>query len=135
MEERPWGLAVKGILRNAQDRYLFIRRSTKSKFFGGKWDLPGGKVDPGESFADAMVRECAEETGLTVRLTGVAGADELSLPHVRVATLFLEAQIQSGEVLLSSEHEEARWVTREEALKLDLTEQLVEFLPAYFKAP
>ena len=39
----------------------------------GDWELPGGHVDPGESASDAAVRETAEESGITVDITGLAG--------------------------------------------------------------
>jgi ADP-ribose pyrophosphatase YjhB (NUDIX family) len=39
----------------------------------GDWELPGGHVDPGESASDAAVRETAEESGITVEITGLAG--------------------------------------------------------------
>jgi 8-oxo-dGTP pyrophosphatase MutT (NUDIX family) len=39
----------------------------------GDWELPGGHVDPGESASAAAVRETAEESGITVELTGLAG--------------------------------------------------------------
>jgi len=49
-------------------RMLLVRRCDT-----GDWELPGGHVDPGESAADAAVRETAEESGLTVQVTGLVG--------------------------------------------------------------
>jgi 8-oxo-dGTP diphosphatase len=39
----------------------------------GDWELPGRHIDPGESASDAAVRETAEESGITVQITGLAG--------------------------------------------------------------
>ena len=39
----------------------------------GDWELPGGHVDPGESASDAAVRETAEESGMTMEVTGLVG--------------------------------------------------------------
>lgn len=50
--------AAGGVVKNAKGEYLFIYRR-------GKWDLPKGKVDKGESFAQAAIREVSEETGLS----------------------------------------------------------------------
>ena len=56
-----------GIVENRAGEYLFIFRR-------GKWDLPKGKLDKGESFQDAAVREVMEETGLrNVEITGNFG--------------------------------------------------------------
>jgi 8-oxo-dGTP pyrophosphatase MutT (NUDIX family) len=49
--------AAGGLVTNSKGEYLFIFRR-------GKWDLPKGKVDPGESFQSAAIREVSEETGL-----------------------------------------------------------------------
>ena len=59
---------VAGIVRDADDRVLFIRRADN-----GKWGLPAGAIDPGETPADAVAREVREETGLEVRPTRIAG--------------------------------------------------------------
>ena len=53
-------------VRDAADRVLLVRQEG-----GEEWSEPAGKREPGESFAEAAVRETAEETGLSVTLTGV----------------------------------------------------------------
>jgi len=60
--------AVAALVRDGEGRILLQRRSDN-----GRWNLPAGAVDPGESPADAVVREVREETGLAVRPTRVAG--------------------------------------------------------------
>jgi ADP-ribose pyrophosphatase YjhB (NUDIX family) len=59
---------VAAIVRDDRRRVLFIRRADD-----GRWGLPAGAVDPGESPAAATIREVREETGLRVRTTRVAG--------------------------------------------------------------
>jgi 8-oxo-dGTP pyrophosphatase MutT (NUDIX family) len=54
--------------RDITGRLLLVRRCDT-----GDWELPGGHVDPGESAAGAAVRETAEESGITVQVTGLAG--------------------------------------------------------------
>lgn len=58
-------IVAAAVLRR-QDRYLLTRRP-EGTHLAGFWELPGGKVEPGESPEDALVRECREECGITVR--------------------------------------------------------------------
>ena len=60
--------AVAALIRDEEGRILLQRRADD-----GRWNLPAGAVDPGESPADAVVREVREETGLRVRPVRVAG--------------------------------------------------------------
>jgi mutator protein MutT len=60
--------AVSAIVRNESGQILFVLRADN-----GRWDLPGGAIDPGETPARAIVREVHEETGLIVEPTAVAG--------------------------------------------------------------
>lgn len=59
---------VYAIVRNDDGDVLLVRRLDT-----GDWELPGGRVDPGESAVDALVREVEEEAGLVVDASGVAG--------------------------------------------------------------
>ena len=60
--------AVTAVIRDAHGRILLHRRADD-----GAWSLPGGAIDPGETPAEALVREVAEETGLAVRPRRVIG--------------------------------------------------------------
>jgi 8-oxo-dGTP diphosphatase len=131
MSDKPFALAVKALVADERGRILAIRRSAASSQFGGNWDLPGGKVDPGESFDVALVREVAEETGLSITLTGVAGATEYDCPKVRLAVLFMGAAVESGEVQLSSEHDDYAWVERSKLPEMGFAGQLREFICDY----
>ena len=108
--DKPFGLAVSGLVLDGASSILVIRRSKNSKRFAGQWDLPGGKVNPSETFEQALLREVMEETGLVVRLEGLAGATESEMPAVRVVHLILRARVVSGQVVLSDEHDEYRWI-------------------------
>lgn len=128
---KPFSLAVYAIVGGEDGTILLLRRSLDSKHFKHKWDLPGGKVDPHESFDVALVREVAEETGLAIEITGLAGASEYGLPAVRVISLLLETRRTGGDLRLSHEHDDHAWVAREELCTMDLTDQLRDFIVAY----
>lgn len=61
---RPVPVAV-GVIRNAAGHILVSRRQT-GKTFAGQWEFPGGKIEPGESAAQALGRELEEELGILV---------------------------------------------------------------------
>ena len=70
--------AAGAVVRDDQDRLLLVRRGREPGL--GRWSLPGGRVEPGESPEQAAVREVEEETGLRVVVTGLAGSVERAGP-------------------------------------------------------
>jgi 8-oxo-dGTP diphosphatase len=92
-------------------RYLAARR-TKPDWAAGRWEFPGGKVEPGESDTDALAREIREELGVEISVGArVPGEwplhDDLVL-HLYVATL------TDGEPQPLDHHDALRWITPEE---------------------
>ena len=61
-------LSVKVIIYDQLGQVLLLQRSQASKNNAGKWDLPGGKLDPGENFNEALLREVQEETGIEAEI-------------------------------------------------------------------
>ncbi|MEE2038612.1 (deoxy)nucleoside triphosphate pyrophosphohydrolase [Nocardiopsis sp. CT-R113] len=98
----------------------------------GRWEFPGGKVDPGESSADAVVRECEEELGVTVRALHRIGGDA-SFPapgrsHTRPAVLRLwRVELLDGEPE-ALEHLSLRWLTADDLRTLAWLPADVPFL-------
>jgi 8-oxo-dGTP diphosphatase len=131
MAGKPLRLSVKIIVRDDAGRCLLLKRSTGSKGNPGKWELPGGKIDPGESLDEALLREVAEETGLTISIQGVVGAAESELPAWKVVYLILEGRVESGEVRLSEEHDDYVWVDPQKLPTMDLADQFRPFAEAY----
>jgi 8-oxo-dGTP diphosphatase len=120
MAGKPFGLTMKAVIVDGEGRTLLIRRSKANKNFTGKWEWPGGKVDPGEDFAVAAIREAKEETGLDVELTGVAGVAQFEMPKAFVAMLCMEARILGGTLTLSDEHDAFQWVPLSNLQEIDL---------------
>lgn len=113
------------IIDESGERILLTRRTDN-----GRWCMPGGRMEPGESVAEACVRETLEETGLeveVVRLIGIYSSPDLLIAYPDgnrrqiVAAHFL-VQAVGGALRLSDETTEYRFVSRDELAGLDLME-------------
>lgn len=118
------------VLRDATGRILTVRKAGTDRFM-----LPGGKHEPGESPADAAVRECAEELGLALdpgRLesVGVFVADAANEPGLKVQGWVFQHALD-GEPARAAEIAELRWLDPLAPLPADLAPLLERhILPA-----
>ena len=88
-----------------QDGALLLLRSTGQKF-PGKWDLPGGHIHIGEDPKDGLIREVREETGITL-------SEPIERLYEEGNTTFYRAQMPDEKVTLSHEHDDHKFVTKE----------------------
>lgn len=95
-----------------EGRFLICRRPAH-KARGLLWEFVGGKVEPGETKAQALARECREELAVEVDVGAPFMEVTHAYPDVTVHLTLLWAQIRSGEVRLL-EHCDMRWITPDE---------------------
>jgi molecular chaperone GrpE len=132
IEARLFEVPVKAVLIR-DDKILVLKRSLKWKRgdnrYAGKYDLPGGAAEYGETIPEALKREVKEETNLEIEVGPVImvsdSEKEYSLDEkgekklkVFVKGVRLIAYYKSGEVELNGEHEKYEWLTFADALKI-----------------
>jgi len=79
----------------------------------GRWEFPGGKVEPGETDAQALTRECAEELGVRVAVGPRIGPD-VPLAHGRAVLRVFTVTLLEGDVPRALEHTAMRWLAADE---------------------
>jgi 8-oxo-dGTP diphosphatase len=131
VSDKPFGLSVRAVIYDKNGRCLLLKRSMKSRNFPGKWEFPGGKVDRGERFDDALLREVREETGLAVRIKRFIGAAESEMPHVTAIQLVMEVEPAPGLPMISPEHEADTWASPENMLAMELVDWVGPFVRKY----
>jgi 8-oxo-dGTP diphosphatase len=119
---------VGAVVRDDTGRLLLVRRGTEPG--RGLWSVPGGRVEPGESAAEAVVREVEEETGLQVVVGRLVGTVERDGPGGVVYVIEdFEAHVEESPAPRAGDDaDEARWCTADEVTRLPCVEGLVETL-------
>jgi 8-oxo-dGTP diphosphatase len=110
MSPRPLRSLVVGGAVVRHGRVLATRR-TRPAEAAGRWEFPGGKVEPGEEPEAALVRELREELGVEVSVTGRLGGEQPVTDRYRLRVLL--AEVVGGEPV-PHEHDALRWLGPEE---------------------
>jgi 8-oxo-dGTP diphosphatase len=116
----------------SHDRVLLVRRGGQPS--SGKWSLPGGGLELGETTVQGIERELAEECGLRIRVVGLAGVLDRVVKdaegRVRYHWVLVDflAYPESEEICAGSDAAEACWVPIAEVPTLDVTDGLLDMI-------
>jgi ADP-ribose pyrophosphatase YjhB (NUDIX family) len=122
----PPAVAVGLVARDPRGRLLLVRRGNPPA--QGAWSLPGGRVEAGETMAEAAARELREETGLSARIGEVAGVVERIGEGFHYVIVDLWAELDGAEPVAGDDAAAARLVDPAELPGLDLVPGVGEFL-------
>lgn len=115
------------VVRNSSGRLLVVRRGRPPD--KGLWSLPGGRLEPGESAAEAAVREVREETGLVVEAMALLGQTQIAGPEGSPYVVDdFACRLLGGKLRPGSDAADAKWVSIDELRQLRCTPRLVETL-------
>lgn len=109
------------------ERLLLVRRGHGPA--AGLWSVPGGRVEWGETLAEAVLRELAEETGLEGMCDELLGwVERIDAEHHFVILDFRVSVLDTAEPTAGSDAAEAAWVPLFDVVELNLVDGLAEFL-------
>ncbi len=109
-----------------ENRFMICQRPAH-KARGSLWEFVGGKVEPGESKEEALIRECREELGVTVDVGEIFMEVTHQYPDITVHLTLFSASIREG-VPQKLEHQDIRWITAEEIGKFSFCPADTEIL-------
>jgi len=101
-----------GVVR--KDGRILITRRKEDGLLGGLWEFPGGKVEPGETAAEACKREIEEEVSLSVEVGAFITRVDHAYTHFKVSVDVFDCEYGAGEVALNGPTDH-RWILLEEA--------------------
>jgi len=118
---------VGAIVTDGQGRLLMIKRGHEPG--AGLWSIPGGRIEPGETDAEAVIREMLEETSLAVEVDRLIGrVQRLGLNGAVIDIRDYAATVTGGTLRPGDDAADARWVAPGELDSLEITEGLVDAL-------
>lgn len=125
-------LAVKGIIRRNDGKILVLKRSDKDDHKPGVWETVGGGMDKEESPQEALVREISEETGLSISISSPFNVFTFKKDtgEFKIGITFL-CEYLSGEIMLSDEHSEYRWIEPKEFSEMESVPSFHEEIARY----
>ena len=117
-------------MTDRRGRLLMIKRGHEPG--AGLWSIPGGRIEPGETDTEALVREMFEETGLAVEVGRLIGRVQRPGPNGTVIDIRdYAATVTGGMLRPGDDAADARWVETADLDSLEITEGLIEALTSW----
>jgi len=112
-------IAVKALIL-FKDKYLLLLRNSKEDICPLEWDLPGGKIESGETINEALIREVKEETGIDISSSKIVPIKnwEIEKRGINIGGTDFLCILNNfpQEIRLSAEHIRAEWLSREKII-------------------
>ena len=100
------------------DKYLMVQENKDG--IKGKWNMPAGKLEDGESIIDAAIRETKEEANIDVNITGLIGIQESITSFGQLIILYFSSEYVSGKIEYDEkEISMVKWMSEEEIMSLN----------------
>tara|TARA_B100000315_G_C14353780_1_gene485210 strand:+ start:335 stop:712 length:378 start_codon:yes stop_codon:yes gene_type:complete len=100
--------------------YLIVQRN-KHKYLGLKWEFPGGKVESGETFEEALLREIEEELSIVINVYEKIAEEKYKDNKIDIILHYFLCSHKSGNIKLN-EHEDFAWIEKKDFAKYDFAE-------------
>lgn len=130
-------VAAKAVIINSDGQLLLVRESSThdTNTQSSRYGLPGGRLNPGESYVAALKREVMEEVGLEVDLGRPVYVGEWrpvikGVPH-QIVAIFTLCKAKTNEVRLSEEHDGFEWIDPKQHGKYDTMDPDGDVIDAY----
>jgi mutator protein MutT len=122
-------VGVGAVILDDEGRLLCVKRGRAPAM--GRWSLPGGRIEAGETAAEAVAREVFEETGLQVQVGDLIGHVDIIGEDRHYVVLDFAATVVGGIPEAGDDAAEVAWLTRRDLDTRRTTDQLMAFLDAH----
>lgn len=122
---------VAAIIENNDGDILIAKRNSK-KSQGGLWEFPGGKIEKNESADDAIKREIKEELNIDIEINKWLIEKRHEYPEKTINLILCSAKWIGGELELS-EHEDSKWIKKEDIFNFQFADADKEIINEIFE--
>ena len=130
------GVGSNAFILNRKNQILLVKRALDDTDYPGHWELPGGKIDYGETAQESLQREVKEECGLDVNVLIPLASNFFYIGETQIFETTFLCEISDGKsnVKLSHEHSEYKWVNPDDIDSLKLPKYMDKVVKSSKKA-